>query len=118
MIFAVLSILVALLLGFGAGQELIVRGVEGGEIQPFFIGLVGMVVSILIAIAGIALWRHWAAARPILVAAGIGSVVFHVYAALPPHGTVGVFALLLGAGYGLILLGFAFSSRARNAVVN
>ncbi len=31
-------------------------------------------------------------------------VVFHVYAALPPHRNVGILILVLAAGYGLLLL--------------
>lgn len=115
MILAVFSILIALFLGFGAVEEFIVRGIRDGEVQPFFVGLVGMVVSVLLATTGIALWRQWAVARRLLLFAAISLVVFHVYAALPPHRNVGVLALIVGAGYGLILLGVALSSRGRKA---
>lgn len=115
MVLAVFSILVALFLGFGAVEEFIVRGVRGGEVQPFFVGLAGIGISVLLAVSGIALWRRWATARRLLVIAAISSVVFHVYAAMPPHRNVGALALIVGAGYGLILLGVALSSRGRKA---
>jgi hypothetical protein len=118
MILSLLSILVALLLAFGAAKELWVRGVEGGEIQPFIIGLVGIAVSIMLATSGIALWRRWPRTWQILMVAGLSSVLFHVYAALPPHRYVGMFALLLGAGFGLILIGVSFTSGLRKAEVN
>jgi hypothetical protein len=117
MILAVFSILVALFLGFGAVEEFIVRGVHGGEVQPFFVGLVGIVVSVLLVTSGIALWRQWAVARRLVLFTAISMVVFHVYAALPPHRNVGILALIVGAGYGLILLGVALGSRGRKAQV-
>ena len=118
MILSLLSILVALFLGFGAAQEFFVRGVEGGEIQPLFIGLVGIAVSVMLATSGIALWRRWPNTRQILIASGISSVLFHVYAALPPHRYVGILALLIGAGFGLVLIGFSFTSGLKKAEVS
>jgi hypothetical protein len=115
MVLALLSILVAIFLGFGAVEEFIVRGVRGGEVQPFFVGLGGIAVSLLLAASGIALWRRWEAARRFIPLAAISSVAFYVYAALPPHRNVGVLALIVGAGYGLILLGVALSSRGGKA---
>lgn len=102
---ALLNILVALFLGFGAVQELIERGIRGGETQPFFVGLVGIVVSLLLIVSGVALWRRRPEARGLAILAAVSSVLFHVYAALPPHRNVGLLALLVGAGYGLALLG-------------
>jgi hypothetical protein len=118
MILSVLTILIALLLAFGAAKEFFVRGVEGGEIEPLFIGLVGIIVSALLAISGIALWRRWSTTRQILIVAGTSSILFHVYAALPPHRYVGMLALLLGAGLGLILIGASFTSGVKKAEVN
>lgn len=115
MALALFSILVALFLGFGAVGEFIVRGVRGGEVQPFFVGLAGIIVSLLLAGAGVALWRRWPSARKLVLIAALSSVVFHVYAALPPHRNVGVLALVVGAGYGLVLLGFALGSRNGSA---
>jgi hypothetical protein len=110
MVLARFSIVVALFLGFGAVQELVVRGVRGGEIQPFFVGLVGIIVSVLLASSSIALWRKWPIARHLVILAAISSLAFHLYAALPPHRNVGLLALLVGAGYGVILLGVTLSS--------
>ncbi|MGI8782869.1 MAG: hypothetical protein ACR2L2_04355 [Acidobacteriota bacterium] len=115
MVVAVFSILVALFLGYGAVEEFIVRGVRGGEVQPFFVGLAGIILSLLLAISGIALWRQWVVARSLVLFAAISSVAFHVYAALPPHRNVGILALIVGVGYGLILLGVALGSRGRKA---
>jgi hypothetical protein len=103
MIFAILNILVALFLGYGAVEEFWVRGVGGGEVQPLVVGLAGVFVSILLALSGVGLWRRWPNARTLAVAAVL-SIVFHVYAACPPHRNVGILVLLVGAGYGLLLL--------------
>jgi hypothetical protein len=111
MVISLFSILVALFLGFGAAKEFFVRGVQGGEVQPFLIGLAGMIVSLLLVISGIALWRQWPVARRLVLLAGVSSIVFHVYAALPPHRYVGILVLLVGAGYGMLLLFVALSSR-------
>ena len=113
MILAVLSILVALLTGFGAGQELIVRGIIDREVQPFIIGLVGIVVSVLFLISGIAMWRKWATARTWVIVTAILSILFHVCAALPPHRSVGPLALIVGAGYGLVLLIITLTSKGK-----
>lgn len=104
MVFAVLNILIALLLAFGAIQELVVRGIQHQETQPFVVGVAGIVVSLLFAISGIALWRRQANARRLTIIAAVTSIVFHVYSALPPHRTMGFVALIIGAGYGLVLL--------------
>jgi hypothetical protein len=111
-----LNILVALLLGYGAVEELVVRGVRGGEVQPFVIGAVGIVVSVLLVVSGIALWRRREGARRLALAAGVASVLFHVYAALPPHRNVGILVLIVGAGYGLILLTVMLSSGRTRSV--
>lgn len=117
MVIALFSILVALFLGLGAVEEFVVRGVRGGEVQPLVVGLAGIVVSLLLAAAGVAFWRRHPAARRLLLLAAVSSVAFHVYAALPPHRNVGLLALLVGAGYGLVLLGVALSSGGGKARV-
>jgi len=104
---AALNVLVSLLLGFGAVQELVVPGIRGGEAQPLAIGLAGTAVSLLLALSGVAHWRRWPSARTLLAAAGALLVAFHAYAALPPHRNVGLLALLVGAGYGVFLLAIA-----------
>jgi hypothetical protein len=103
--------LVGLVTGFGAGQELIVSGVIDREPRPFIIGVIGLVVAVLFLISGIAMWRKWARTRPLLIVTAILSIVFHIYAALPPHRTVSPPALIIGAGYGLFLLVFVLSSK-------
>jgi hypothetical protein len=107
-----LTLLVSLLLGAGAAQELVVRGVRGGETQPFAVGAAGILVSLLLAASALALWRRWPGARRLVLAAASLSVGFHVYAALPPHRNVGGLALLIGAGYGLALLAIYFPRRS------
>ena len=104
---AALGILVAAFLGFGAIQELVVRGVRGGELQPLIIGMVGSVVSVLLAVASVALWRRYARARRLAIVAAIAAIVFHAYAALPPHRYVGWLVLVVATAYALTLLGLA-----------
>ena len=117
MVFAVLNILVALVLGFGAVQEVIIPGIRDGEVQPqpFFIGLAGIVVSVLFIVSGVAMWRKWPSARRLAIVTGVSSILFHVYAAVPPHRNVGPPALIIGAGYGLVLLVITLSSREKKA---
>jgi hypothetical protein len=47
-------------------------------------------------------------ARALTVVAALLSIVFHVYAACPPHRNVGILVLLVGVGYGLLLLAVMF----------
>lgn len=115
MIFAVLNILIGLLLGFGAAQEFIVLGLVDRRVQPFIAGLAGIVVSILFIASGVAMWRKWPSARRLVIVTAILSILFHVYAALPPHRNVGPPALILGAGYGLVLLIITLSSKGKKA---
>jgi hypothetical protein len=115
MVFVILNILVALVLGFGAVQEVIVPGIQGGGTQPFVIGLAGIIVSVLFIASGIAMWRKWPKARPLVIITAISSILFHVYAALPPHRNVGPPALIIGAGYGLVLLIITLTSKRKNA---
>lgn len=113
MVFAVLNILIGLLLGFGAAQEFIVLGLLDRQVQPFFAGLAGIIISLLFMISGIAIWRKWPSARRLVIITAISSIVFHIYAALPPHRNVGMVALILGAGYGLVLLIITLSSKGK-----
>jgi hypothetical protein len=115
MVIAILNILFGLLLGFGAVQELIVRGINGGEVQPLVIGLAGTAISVLFLISGIGMWRKWPGTRRLVIVTAILSILFHVYAALPPHRKVGFIALIIGAGYGLVLLIVTLSSKGRKA---
>jgi hypothetical protein len=113
MVFAVLNILIGLLLGFGAAQEFIVRGIIDREVQPFFVGLAGIAVSVLFLTSGIAMWRKWPSARRLVIITAILSILFHVYAALPPHRGVGPPALILGVGYSLVLLIITLTSKGK-----
>lgn len=115
MILALLNILVALFLGYGAVEEFWIRGVRGGEVQPLVVGLVGTFVSVLFALSGLALWRRRPNARALAVVAAVLSILFHVYAAFPPHRNVGILVLLVGAGYGLILLAITLLWGTREA---
>lgn len=115
MTLAVLNILVALVLGFAAVQEFIVRGIRDREGQPFFIGLAGIVVSVLFITSGVGMWRKWPRARLLVIVTATLSILFHVYAALPPHRNVGLPFLIIGAGYGLVLLIITLSSKGKKA---
>lgn len=115
MTLAVLNILVALVLGFGAVQEVIVPGIRGRNVQAFFIGLAGIVVSVLFITSGIAILRKWPSARLLAIIAASLSILFHVYGALPPHRNVGPPALIIGAGYGLVLLIVTLTSKGTKA---
>jgi hypothetical protein len=115
MVFAVLNILVGLLLGFGAAQEFIVLGIVDRRVQPFFAGLAGIVVSVLFITCGVAMWRKWPSTRRLVIVTAILSILFHVYAALPPHRNVGPPALIIGVGYGLVLLLTTLSSKGKKA---
>lgn len=97
----------AIALGFGAVQELVVRGVRGGEPQPFAVGAVGAVASGLLLAAAAALWREAAGAPRLAAVAAALSAGFHAYAALPPHRNVGPAALLLALAASAALLGVA-----------
>jgi len=105
--YAALGLLVAAFLGFGAIEELVVRGIRGGEVQPLIVGLVGAVVSMLLAVAALALSRQRAAARGLAIVAGLAAIAFHAYAAMPPHRNVGFLVLVVAAAYGAVLLGIA-----------
>lgn len=115
MVLAVLNILIGLLLGFGAAQEFIVVGLADRRVQPFFAGLAGIVVSVLFITSGVAMWRKWPSARRLAIFTASLSIVFHIYAALPPHRNVGPPALIIGAGYGLVLLIITLSSKGKKA---
>jgi len=116
MTLAVLNILVALLTGFGA-QEFIVRGIRDRETEPFFIGLAGMLVSVLFFTSGVAMWRKWPSTRGLVIVTATLSILFHVYEALPPHRNVGPPALIIGAGYGLVLLIITLRSKGKKAEI-
>lgn len=94
----------ALALGGGAVQEFVVPGLSGGETQPLVVGVAGIVVAVLCLSAAWLLWKQSAVAPKLAAVSGALAIVFHAYAALPPHRNVGVLALLLGIAVGVLLL--------------
>ncbi len=104
LVLVVLNLLVAALTGFGAVQEFIFGGIRTRQMQPFLISLAGIIVSILFVTSGIALLRQWATVRRLITLTGTLSILLHVYGALPPHRIMGFPVLIIGAGYGLVML--------------
>ena len=92
---------VALLLGFGALQELYVPGILGGGVQPFWVGAIGAMLCALLIASSVALWRRWKGARGFAILVALLFIAFHLYASLPPHRNVGIQAVLLASVYGL-----------------
>jgi hypothetical protein len=85
--------------------------------QPLLISAAGIVVSVLFIISGIALLRQWSNVRRLINLTGALSILLHVYGVLPPHRNMGFLVLIVGAGYGLVmLLGFEWNRR-RNLVL-
>jgi hypothetical protein len=112
-----LNMVVALLTGFGAWQEFIISGLRGGKVQPFLVSIIGIIVSMLFAISGIAMLRRWPAARRLIIVTAILSILLHIYGALSPHRNMGYVALIVGAGYGLVMLVMFERSGKRNLVL-
>ena len=102
---------IGFMLGFGALQELFVRGIWKAEGQSLLIGAAGSVVSAMLLLAALAMWRRWDAWPRLAALAGALSVAFHVYAALPPMRIVGTFALVAGVAIGVALLAQAIRAR-------
>ena len=84
--------------------------------QPMLISLMGIIVSILFVTSGIAMLRRWPTARRLIIVTGTLSILLHVYGALPPHRIMGVLVLIVGAGYGLVLLVVFDWNEKRNLV--
>ena len=111
-----LNILVALATGFGALQQLIFDGIGDHRLQPLLLGLAAFCISVLFIISGVALLRQWQTASQLIASTGILSVLLHVYGALPPHRNMGIFSLIVGAGYGLAMVLVFKWSEKRNMV--
>jgi len=109
---AVLSILLA----GGAVQELIVRGINGGDTGPLIIGVIGICVAMDAIIATLFLWRRHPAAPIIGLVAGVAMIAFHAFAALPPERYAGVGALAAGILSGLLLIWAAVDARSGSFV--
>lgn len=101
----------ALALGGGAVQEFIVPGLRAGQTQPIVVGVAGIVVAVLCLSAAWLLWKQSAVAPKLAAVSGALAILFHVYAALPPHRNVGMLALLVGVALGVLLLGEAAAAR-------
>jgi hypothetical protein len=112
LVLVVLNILAALALGFGAVQEFVVRGILDGELQPFLLSSVAIAVSVLFIVSAVAMLRRWPAVRRLVMLTGALSILIHIYGALPPHRNMGYLALLIGAGYALVMM-FAYRKNSR-----
>jgi hypothetical protein len=104
LVLVALNVLVALLTGFGALEHFVVRGIGDGQMQPLLLSLVAIIVSILFVTSGIALLRRWPTVRRLITLTGTLSILLHVYGVLPPHRNMGFFVLIVGAGYGLVMM--------------
>ena len=111
-----LNLVVALLTGFGALQEFIIGGILNRQMQPLLISLMAIIVSILFVISGVAMLRRWATTRRLIIVTGTLSILLHVYGALPPHRNMGILVLIVGAGYGLLMLVVFEWNQKRNLV--
>jgi hypothetical protein len=116
LVLVALNLLVALLTGFGALQAFIIDGIRDRHVQPFLISLAGIIVSILFITSGVALLRRWPTVRRLITLTGVMSILLHVYGALPPHRNMGFPVLIVGAGYGLVMLVVFEWDRKRNMV--
>lgn len=104
-----LNMLVAGMIGFGALQELLAGGLFAGGLRDgkagtFLLCLAAVFISLLFIVSGVAVLRHWRAVRSLIMTTGLLSILLHVYGALPPHRTMSYVALMVGAGYGLLML--------------
>jgi hypothetical protein len=111
-----LNVLVSLLTGFGALQQFVVRGIRDRQMQPLLLSMAAIIVSILFIISGIALLRRWPTVRRLITLTGTLSILLHVYGVLPPHRNMGYFVLIVGAGYGLVMLVVFEWNEKRNLV--
>lgn len=110
------NILISLLTGFGAVQQLIFDGISDRHLQPLFLSLAAIIVSVLFVISGIALLLRWPTTHRLITLTGTLSILIHVYGSVPPHRNMGFLALITGAGYGLVMLFLFQWSEKRNLV--
>lgn len=104
LVLVALNVLVALLTGCGALEHFVVLGIGDGQMQPLLLSLVAILVSILFITSGIALLRQWPTVRRLIALTGTLSILLHVYGVLPPHRNMGFLVLIVGAGYGLVMM--------------
>jgi uncharacterized membrane protein (UPF0136 family) len=112
-----LNAVVALLTGFGALQQFIISGIQDRQLQPLLLSVVGIIVSVLFITSGIALLRRWPTVRRLITLTGTLSILLHIYGVLPPHRNMGIVALIVGAGYGLLMLVVFAWNEKRNLVL-
>ena len=116
LVLSVLNILVAFALGFGAVPEFVISGIGKGQLQPFFLSSAAILVSILFIISAIAMLREWTAVRSLVLITGVLSILVHLYGALPPHRNMGYLALLIGAGYAVVMVVVYQRNAQRNPI--
>lgn len=116
LVLVALNVLVALTTGFGALQQFVIRGIRDRQMQPLLLSLVAIIVSILFVTSGIALQRRWPTMRRLITSTGTLSILLHVYGVLPPHRNMGFFILIVGAGYGLVMMVVFGWTEKRNTV--
>lgn len=101
---SIVTAVIGMLLGVGGLQELFVRGVLYRELQPLLVGATGALVGAMLVLSALAHWRRWPMWPRLAVATGSASVLFHLYASMPPERNVGLLAMLLGIGIGITLI--------------
>jgi hypothetical protein len=104
LVLVALNMLVAISTGFGALQQFIIEGIRHRQMRPLVLSLTAIIVSILFITSGIALLRRWPTVRRLIALTGTLSILLHVYGVLPPHRNMGLLVLIVGAGYGLVML--------------
>ncbi|HEX8210299.1 MAG TPA: hypothetical protein VF584_08925 [Longimicrobium sp.] len=102
----VFSLVAAALLIFGGVQELYIRGIQGGEVQPFWVGVFGAASTALLLLAVVARWRRGAAANALVRTAALLVIVVHLYGTVNADRNVGPFAALVAFAwsFGMLLL--------------
>lgn len=116
LVLVTLNLLVAISTGFGALQQFLIQGIRHRQMQPLVLSLIAIIVSILFITSGIALLRRWPTVRRLITLTGTLSILLHVYGVLPPHRNMGFFVLIVGAGYGLVMLVVFEWNEKRNIV--
>ena len=99
-----LNSLVAITMGLAAVREFSITDVRDGRLQPVFLSSAVILVCVLFIISAVAILREWSAERSLVIITGVLSVLVHAYGTLPPHRNMGYLALLIGAGYGLVMI--------------
>ena len=99
-----ISAVAAALLVFGGVQELYIRGIQGGEVQPFWTGVWGAASTLALLLAAAARWRRLPWATTAVRAAALLVIGVHLYGALNADRNVGPFAALIAIGWSVGML--------------